>query len=150
VPAQSALRRLRATAGREHGQALEILGALALTFDPPRLHRVRIRFRRLRYLAELADAISGSESGAPALFREAQQTVGLLHDAFVLSGWLERKAARAAASGNEDLARCALAERERALEEARAHHRAFLALDPRALLERGLQAMAASLDAVYR
>jgi CHAD domain-containing protein len=150
VPIATALRRLRVAAAQEEAGALETLGAVGETFDPARLHRVRIRFRRLRYAAEVADALSGLDSGAPALFRGVQEAVGAMHDAFMLSGWLERKAARAQAAGHGTLAQGALAERDRALEQARAHHREFLALDPRALLARGAQAMATSLDAVYR
>ena len=150
VPAATAVRRLGAAAARDEAGALEALDALGETFDPARLHRIRIHFRRLRYTAELADALGGRDSAAPALFRGVQVSVGSLHDAFVLSGWLERKAARAEAAGRGDLARCARAERDRALEQAHAHHREFLALDPRALLARGIAAMAASRSAAYR
>jgi CHAD domain-containing protein len=150
VPVATALRRLRGAAAREEAGALETLGAVGDTFDPARLHRVRIRFRRLRYAAELADALSGRDSGAPAIFRGVQVAVGSLHDAFVLSGWLDRKAARADAAGRGDLARCARAERDRALEQAHAQHRDVLAMDPRTLLARGLGAMAASRSAAYQ
>lgn len=139
--------RLREAAAKEQVEVLETLDALGDSFDPARLHRVRIRFRRLRYTAELVDALRGRESDAPALFRSVQEAVGRLHDAYVLSAWLDRKAARAQASGRESLAQCARAEHDRALEQARAHHSAFLALDPRSLLGRGIEAMAASRSA---
>jgi CHAD domain-containing protein len=150
VPIATALRRLRVAAASEQAGALESLDAVGETFDPARLHRVRIRFRRLRYVAELVDALSGQDSGAPAIFRGVQEAIGSMHDAFMLSGWLERKAGRAQAAGHEALAQCAREERDRALEQVRGHHREFLALDPRGLLTRGAQAMATSLDAVYR
>jgi CHAD domain-containing protein len=150
VPTATAVRRLGAATAREEAGVLDDLDALGETFDPLRLHRVRIRFRRLRYTAELADALGGRDSGAPAAFRGVQVAVGSLHDAFMLSGWLDRKAARAEAAGRGDLARCARAERDRALERAHAHHRELLAMDPRTLLVRGIAAMALSRGAAYR
>lgn len=140
----TAFGRLRDAAATERVLVLDTLDALGEGFDPARLHRVRIRFRRLRYTAEVVDALRSRESEAPALFRRVQEAVGRLHDAHVLSGWLERKAARALLAGREALAQCAREERERALEQALAEHRAFLALDPRGLLDRGIEAMAAS------
>jgi hypothetical protein len=125
----------------------DLRAALGETFAPARLHRVRLRFPRLRYAAELVDALSGRDSEAPAMFRNVQEAVGSLHDAFMLSGWLERKAARAQTAGREALAQCARAERDRALQQAHAHHREFLALDPGALLARGIEAMASSRSA---
>jgi CHAD domain-containing protein len=139
--------RLREAAASEQVAVLETLDALGESFDPPRLHRIRIRFRRLRYTAEVVDALRGRESDAPALFRSVQEAVGRLHDSFVLSSWLEQKATRAQAAGREALTACAREEQVRALEQARAEHRAFLALDPRGLLSRGLEAMAASRSA---
>lgn len=139
--------RLRDAAAAARVEVLETFDALGESFDPARLHRVRIRFRRLRYTAELVDALRGRESDAPAIFRSVQEAVGRLHDAFVLSTWLERKAARAQATGREGLALVAREERDRALEQAHAHHREFLALDPRGLLGRGIEAMAGSRSA---
>lgn len=150
VPAFTALRRLRAAIAREQAGTLATLGDLGLAFDPLRLHRVRIGFRRLRYAAELVDALSGVDTGAPAIFRGVQEAVGSLHDSVVLSEWLERKAVRAQAAGHDELARCARAERDRGLEQAHAHHRQVLALDPGALLARGSEAVAMPLGAVYR
>ncbi len=111
-------------------------------FDPAALHRVRIRFRRLRYTAEIVDAMRGRESEAPDLFREVQESVGRLHDAWVLSDWLARRAARALARGQAALAEATLRERDLAMEAARQHHAELLAKDPRGLLGRGLEALA--------
>lgn len=111
-------------------------------FDPVALHRVRIGFRRLRYTAEIVDAMRGRESEAPDLFREVQESVGRLHDAWVLSDWLARRAARALARGQAALAEATLRERDLAMEAARQHHAELLAKDPRGLLGRGLEALA--------
>ncbi|HJS58859.1 MAG TPA: CHAD domain-containing protein [Vicinamibacteria bacterium] len=111
-------------------------------FDPAALHRVRIRFRRLRYTAEIVDAMRGRESEAPDLFREVQESVGRLHDAWVLSDWLARRAVRSLARGQAALAEATLRERDLAMETARRHHAELLAKDPRGLLRRGLEALA--------
>ncbi len=113
------------------------------SFDPPALHRVRIRFRRLRYTAEILDALRGRESEAPELFRQVQESVGRLHDSWVLSEWLGRRAARAMARGQVSLAEAASRERDLAMEAARRHHAELLARDPRGLLHRGLEAILA-------
>jgi CHAD domain-containing protein len=113
------------------------------SFDPPALHRVRIRFRRLRYTAEVVDALRGRESEAPDIFREVQESVGRLHDCWVLSEWLARRAARAQARGQVSLAEAASRERDLAMEAARRHHAELLAKDPRGLLHRGLEAILA-------
>ncbi len=135
--------RLRDAAAAERSAILESLDAIGDAFDPPALHRVRIRFRRLRYTAEVVDALRGRESDAPALFRQVQEAIGRLHDAWVLSGWLFRKAERATARGQAELAAAAQRERDTCLELAQAQHRGLLSLDPRSLLGRGLEAMAA-------
>jgi len=146
VPTPSALRRLGTAVTRAKSEVLETLDGLGETFDPPRLHRVRSRFRWLRYAAELADALGERDSGAPAELRRVQVCLGSLHDAFVLSLWLERKAARAEAAGRPQVAQCARLERDCALDLARVHHREFLAMDPRALLARGVEATAVPLS----
>jgi CHAD domain-containing protein len=135
--------RLRDGAARERADILSALDAVGERFEPAELHGVRIRFRRLRYTAEVMDALRGRESEAPQIFRRVQEAVGRLHDHWVLAAWLEAKAARALAAGRAELAAAAQREREAALVAAREQHREFLALDPRGLLGRGLDAMSA-------
>jgi CHAD domain-containing protein len=135
--------RLRETVEAER-QAIQLrLDQAGDAFDPGALHRVRIRFRRLRYTAEIVDAMRGRESEAPSLFREVQESVGRLHDAWVLSGWLARRAARALAREQAALAEATARERDLAMDAARRHHAELLAKDPRGLLGRGLDALAA-------
>ncbi|HET7294712.1 MAG TPA: CHAD domain-containing protein [Vicinamibacteria bacterium] len=135
--------RLREAVEAERDAIQASLDACGEAFDPPALHRVRIRFRRLRYTAEVVDALRGRESEAPDLFREVQESVGRLHDAWVLSEWLARRAARAAARGEGALAEAAARERDLAMEAARRHHAELVAKDPRGLLGRGLEALLA-------
>jgi CHAD domain-containing protein len=126
---------------------LESLEALGDRFDPAALHRLRIRMRRLRYAAELAEKLTGQATEAPALFRQLQDALGLVRDTYVLSGWMGRQAAVAAARGQADLAEAARAEEAFFLEASHEHHRAFLAQSPAAAVRRGLEAMGASRSA---
>src|SRR5262245_12465761 len=135
--------RLRDAVEAERDAILVILDDAGDTFDPGTLHRVRIHFRRLRYTAEVADTLRDRESEAPELFREVQESVGRLHDAWVLAQWLGRRSARAVAQGRTDVAETAARERDLAMETARRHHAELLAKDPRALLRRGLEAIMA-------
>lgn len=141
------LGRIPEAAAAERARLMDALEGVGDAFDPSRLHAVRVRFRRLRYTAELLDELQGRTSGAPEMFRSVQEVIGSLRDAFLLSEWLERKGARAAAAGREDLARCARRERDLALERARSHHRALLLQGPRDVLGRGLEAMTPSRGA---
>jgi len=126
---------------------LESLAALGETFDPAALHRLRIRLRRLRYAAELAEKLTGQTSEAPALFRQLQDVLGHVRDTHVLACWLGRQAAVAVTRGQSALAAAAREEEAFFLERSHEHHRAFLALSPAATVRRGLEAMGASRSA---
>lgn len=83
---------------------MERLVALGNRFDPVALHRLRRQARRLRYAAEVNDALIGQDSGAPAAFKELQERLGAIHDNHVLGDRLSRVAARAKAPGQAPLA----------------------------------------------
>jgi len=88
------LGRVRAT--RETvGPELEAgLSAAGDRYDPEALHALRRKARRLRYVAEVYDALLRDEpSEAPALFKSLQEQIGGIHDAHVLARWLEAQAA---------------------------------------------------------
>jgi CHAD domain-containing protein len=133
------LRRVR-DARDEEGEALlagfETIGD---RYDPDGLHRLRGRARRLRYTAEVSDALRGQDSEAPALLKKVQEQVGLVHDNHVLAAWLEAQAA--AARGNGSLATEARAQAAFFEEASRACHRAFLEHRPLELIRQALQAM---------
>jgi CHAD domain-containing protein len=65
----TALLRLREARDLRGTAILEALSALGDAFDPAALHRLRIRLRRLRYAAELAEKLTGQTTEAPGLFR---------------------------------------------------------------------------------
>jgi CHAD domain-containing protein len=143
----TALLRLRDARDSRGSAVLEAVAALGDRFDPAELHRLRIRLRRLRYAAELAEKLTGQSTEAPALFRQLQDLLGQVRDAHVLSCWLGRQAGAAVARGQAVLATAARAEEAYFLEKSHEHHRAFLALSPLATVRRGLEAMGASRTA---
>jgi CHAD domain-containing protein len=132
----------RLAAAREDGgrEALASVDACDRRFDPEALHALRRSCRRLRYVAEIADRLSGQPSQAPELFRQIQDGLGEVHDDWVLSGWLERQA-RAAAHRQTGLAQTAgtLAARFRA--ESRERHRALTSDGLRRRVAAALDAM---------
>jgi CHAD domain-containing protein len=138
------VRDARDTRGTDILQALEALGD---RFDAAALHRLRIRLRRLRYAAELAEKLTGQTTEAPALFRELQDVLGHVRDAHVLSSWMGRQAAAAVTRGQVALAAAAREEEAYFLEKSLRQHRSFLALSPGATVRRGLEAMGASRTA---
>jgi CHAD domain-containing protein len=143
----TALLRLRDARDVRGTVILESLATLGESFEPAALHRLRIRLRRLRYAAELAEKLTGQTSEAPALFRQLQDELGRVRDAHVLSCWLGRQAGAAAARGQAALAAAAREEEAFFLERSHEHHRAFLALSPAATVRHGLEAMGASRTA---
>ena len=102
-------------------------------FRPDGLHRLRIRIRRLRYLAEMFAEIRGLRP-APGGLKVLQDALGAMQDAWVLSRWLRREAALA--RRRRDLVSAALFARqaERWTRLARTHHARFLTLDAQALI----------------
>jgi CHAD domain-containing protein len=143
----TALLRLREARDLRGTAILEALDTLGDAFEPAALHRLRIRLRRLRYAAELAEKLTGQTTEAPGLFRQLQDALGEVRDAFVVASWFGRQAAAAAGRGQVALAAAAREEEAFFLERSHEHHRAFLALSPAATVRHGLEAMGASRTA---
>jgi len=143
----TALLRLRDARDSRGSAILQALDAVGDRFDPAALHRLRIRLRRLRYAAELAEKLTGQSTEAPALFRQLQDALGHVRDAHVLSAWMGRQASAAVVRGQATLAAAAREEEAFFLEKSHEQHRLFLALSPAATVRRGLEAMGASRTA---
>jgi CHAD domain-containing protein len=130
------------------GQAVFVrLTELGERFEPDALHRTRIGVRRLRYAAELASRLRSEESQATEIFRELQENLGHIHDAWVLALWLASQATKAESRGA-----MALATEARALEawfadRSRGAHNALLDAHPLERLRRGLDLMCAARSA---
>jgi CHAD domain-containing protein len=133
--------RLRAAREQRGARLLEHLAALGDRYDPLALHEARKQVRRLRYAAELADALLGQESRAPAVFKDLQDQLGAVHDTHVLAEWLGRQARAAAALGQQPLAAEAAELQRLFAEESRKHHLRFLETSPVERVRAGLSSM---------
>lgn len=109
---------------------------------PVALHDLRRRARRLRYAAEVEDALRGEDSRAPVLWKRLQDAIGVLHDHHLLAAWFEEQGKAAGARGNALVAQAARRERRFFLAERRRLHAQFLATRPADLALRSLEAMA--------
>ena len=136
------LARVRALREEEGAELLRGFSHVGERYRPADLHALRRRVRRLRYAAEVEDAVRGEESRAPILWRRLQDGIGVLHDHHVLAGWFEEQAHLAEGRNNALLARAALREHRACTGLARLFHRALLETKPADLALRALQAMA--------
>jgi CHAD domain-containing protein len=141
------LARLRQSRDERGEHLLAAFAALGPRFRADALHRLRIESRKLRYTAEVQDALKERASPAVELLRDLQERLGRVHDAHLLASWLGTLAARAAARGDGSLAAEARARASRVLASARDHHRELLACNPAAVLEQALEAMGRSRSA---
>jgi CHAD domain-containing protein len=143
-PADSTTVLARIVAVREAGGA-ELLRGFSQVGDryrPAELHALRRHARRLRYAAEVEDALRGEDSRAPALWKRLQDGIGALHDHHLLALWLEEQARAAEARGQASVARAAHRERLHFTREGRRLHALLLEVRPADLALRALEAMA--------
>jgi CHAD domain-containing protein len=146
-PLDSALGRLRA---QRDERGLEMLGAverLAADFEPAALHAIRIHAKRLRYAAELHEALAGHGAAAVQAMKKVQEALGRMHDAHVLEVLLRQHAERDRARGADALAATADELAERAGRRCREHHAAYLELGPVPLVRAALSALGAGREA---
>lgn len=135
------LGRLRDQRDRLGHRLLSRLEALGTRLDPEALHGIRITARRLRYVAEVADTLVGAGPEPAARFKEFQERLGQLHDAYVLERWLAALVRRAEAKGEWELAAVARREQAHFSEDCRVRHAAFLQEDPVARAREALEQM---------
>jgi CHAD domain-containing protein len=133
--------RLRDAREARGARLLEALTVLGETFEPVALHDLRKQARKLRYTAEVAEAVLGQTTTAPAAFKGLQEQLGFIHDSLVLSDWLSRQAGSARSRGNDALAAEAARLQALFLDVSRRHHRAFLDQHPADRVRAGLLAM---------
>ena len=116
-----------AEARRRHARvALDELRALGRHFAPMALHAIRRHCRWLRYAAELDRALFGGRASAVRRFKDLQEILGKLHDAFVLAEWIAREAASWEARGKAAHAAAARVVAAHFRDRAQALHRRFL------------------------
>jgi CHAD domain-containing protein len=116
----------------------------AAGFDAEALHTIRIRARRLRYVAETLDTLRGHNTRAPALFKELQDELGSVHDAHVLGEWLGAQAAAFEAEKERATAAQARALARFFAQQAEKQHREFMATAPITRVRRALAIMRAN------
>jgi CHAD domain-containing protein len=136
------LGRVVALREEEQAQILRAFSRIGERYLPEALHALRRRVRRLRYAAEVEDAVRGEDSRAASLWKRLQDGIGVLHDHHVLAGWLEAQAQTAYARGNVLLARAARREKRFFVAEGRRLHKTLFETKPADLALRALQAMA--------
>lgn len=137
----SALVRLRETRDRDGEQALDLLATIGRRFEPDPLHEVRIRLRRLRYTAEVQDLLKGVRSDATRRFKDLQERLGQLRDAFVLSEWFASQALRAQRSGQAAVCAEARSLARRFRETSLRHHHDLVDARPDELVRHALEEM---------
>jgi len=134
--------RLRDLRDEQGSTVLKGFESLRARFDPEALHELRRRARKLRYAAELDDALrGGTESKAPALWKQLQARIGQIHDHHVLAGWLEGQGEGAEKRGLPELAAAARAQSAWATTMAASLHRQLLEEHPALIATRALEAM---------
>jgi len=133
--------RLRDFSDAEGSAVLQGFAAIGERLDPDALHALRRRARRLRYAAEVNDALRGEDSGAPVLWRKLQDGIGDLHDRHVLAGWLRGQWDAAVKRGQAALVEAARAEHQFFVGETRRLHQQLLEARPADLAGRALAAM---------
>ena len=98
----------RPAAARGAGRgALRGFSQVGERFEPEALHALRRRARRLRYAAEIEDAVRGDDTRAPSLWKRLQDSIGVIHDHHVLASWLDEQSRAAGGRDNALLARAA-------------------------------------------
>jgi CHAD domain-containing protein len=142
----STLMRVRLMREVEGAELIAQMTQVGEGFDPEALHEVRSRIRRLRYGAEFGAALAGAPPEAAKRFRELQELLGELHDAWVLARWLERQNQLAAKAGRDEEA--AGAERlESASDDlCRALHAKYLESSPIETVRRALALVGRSIS----
>ena len=133
--------RMRGAREARGARLLERLSALGERYDVASLHEARKQVRRLRYSAELADALLGQSSPAAGLFKVLQEQLGAVRDSYVLGEWLGRQAKAAGARGQDALAAEASTLERLFLDMSHAQHRGFLEAPPAERVRAALLAM---------
>jgi CHAD domain-containing protein len=142
----TALMRVRLARETEGTALLAEMGAVGDAFDPKALHEVRTRVRRLRYAAEFGAALAGAPPEAAKRFRETQELLGEMHDAWILAQWLGRQSALALERGRDEEAEEA-ARLEAASEDlSRALHGKYLESAPAERVRRALTLVGRNLS----
>jgi CHAD domain-containing protein len=134
----TALMRVRLMREEEGAALQEELQRIGRRFDAEALHELRSRVRRLRYAAEFSAALTDSPPEAAKRFKEIQELLGEMHDAWVLAQWLGHQVDLSAKRGREEEAAEARRLAASCEDLSRMLHGKFLETDPAEVLQRAL------------
>jgi CHAD domain-containing protein len=109
------------------------------------LHAIRRHCRWLRYAAELDRALFGGRASAIQRFKDLQEILGKLHDAFVLAEWIAGEAVSSEAQSKAGRATAMRGVAVHFRDRAQALHQRFLKLSTADWLEGALRRNAALL-----
>lgn len=93
VKADKSLARIQDFKSAEWNCLAGSLAKMGRRFYPDRLHTERRRIRRMRYVAELQDHLLRQDSTSTSTLRQMQAQLGDVHDAHVMSQWLQARGA---------------------------------------------------------
>ena len=133
--------RLQERTALDGARVVACLVVMGKRFKPEALHDVRRGVRRLRYLAETDDAMAGRRGEAAKELRSLQTRIGEIYDRHVFATWLGSRGRPSARPDRAARARAARSIARRVNADARRLHRALLASDPMAIVQRALEAM---------
>jgi len=142
----SALLHVRLMREEEGAELVAEMAALGERFDPEVLHEIRARIRRLRYAAEFGAALAGAPPEAAKRFRELQEILGELHDAWVLARWLEHQKGLAESRGRDEEAAEAARLESMSEDLSRALHAKYLDPSPVERVRRALELVGRNLS----
>jgi len=138
---RAVVRRLARAVGRAGAALMRSIVGVADRFDPPTLHAVRRQVRRLHYITDVAADVRRESSDAMRRLKLVQETLGVIHDSWVLAGWLGLQAASARRQGRSSLESAATTLREELVDLARGLHRAYLLAGPADAVRTALHAV---------
>jgi CHAD domain-containing protein len=143
---ESVVERVRELSASEGETIIESLETLESRLDVERLHAIRRRARKMRYLAEILNALRHTETEAPVLMKNVQEKLGALRDANMLAEWLMQQARQSEDRARATEAAAAAKEARFFRSVVRRTHGEFVECRPQELIKRTLSLTGSAHD----